>query len=232
RESFRCYSQYGHGRINLEDAIQYSCNTFFVEAGKSTGGPALWTWASRFGFGKKTDIDLPYERAGYLPPLRSDYEVMNASLGQGSLLVTPLQVTIMMSAVANGGWVIKPHLLKKITDNNGRTVFEKIPEPRIWLNVPLEYQSAVQSGLRRVVTNGTARGAGLNELLVAGKTGTSETSEKDVNHAWFAGYAPFNRPKYCFTILAEHTKEHASDIAVPIAKKLTESLLEMGNREQ
>ncbi len=224
RESFRCYSQYGHGRINLEDAIQYSCNTFFVEAGKSTGGPALWTWASRFGFGKKTDIDLPYERAGYLPPLRSNYEVMNASLGQGSLLVTPLQVTIMMSAVANGGWVIKPHLLKKITNNNGRTVFEKIPEPSIWLNVPLEYQSAVQSGLRRVVTNGTARGAGLNELLVAGKTGTSETSEKDVNHAWFAGYAPFNRPKYCFTILAEHTKEHASDIAVPIAKKLVESL--------
>lgn len=228
RERFRCYSQYGHGRINLEDAIQYSCNTFFVEAGKSTGGPALWTWASRFGFGKKTDIDLPYERSGYLPPLRSDYEVMNASLGQGSLLVTPLQVTIMMSAVANGGWVIKPHLLKKITDNNGRTVFEKIPEPSIWLNVPLEYQSAVQSGLRRVVTDGTARGGGLNELPVAGKTGTSETSEKDVNHAWFAGYAPFNRPKYCFTILAEHTKEHASDIAVPIAKKLVEGI---GNRE-
>lgn len=232
RQSFRCYSPYGHGMVNIEDAIQYSCNTFFVEAGKSTGGPALWTWASRFGFGKKTDIDLPHERAGNLPPFRSDHEVMNASLGQGSLLVTPLQVTIMMSAVANGGWVIKPHLLKKITDNNGRTVFEKIPDSRSWLSVPLEYQNAVQSGLRRVVTNGTARRDGLNELPVAGKTGTSETSEKNVNHVWFAGYVPFNHPKYCFTILAEHTTEHASDVAVPIAKKLTESLLGMENREQ
>ncbi|HHT9124457.1 MAG TPA: peptidoglycan D,D-transpeptidase FtsI family protein [Candidatus Brocadiia bacterium] len=226
RERFRCYSAYGHGMVTLEEAIQYSCNPFFVEAGKSTGGPTLWTWASKFGFGKKTGIDLPYERPGNLPPFGSVYEVMNASLGQGNLLVTPLQVTIMMSAVANGGWVIKPHLLKKIVDNNGRTIFEKISEPRSWLNVPIEYQSAVQNGLRRVVTNGTARHAGLNELPVAGKTGTSETSEKDVNHAWFTGYVPFDRPEYCFTILAEHTTVHASDVAVPIAKKLVDSLLQ------
>lgn len=230
RKRFRCYSQYGHGRVNLEDAIQYSCNTFFVEAGKSTGGLALWTWAGRFGFGKKTGIDLPYEKPGNLPPFRSDYEVMNASLGQGSLLVTPLQVTIMMSAIANGGWMIKPHLLKKITDNKGRTIFERISEPKSRLNVPPEYLSAIQSGLRRVVTDGTARRAGLNELPVAGKTGTSETSAKDVNHAWFAGYAPFDHPEYCFTILVEHTTGHASDTAVPIAKKLVASLLE-GNAE-
>jgi penicillin-binding protein 2 len=226
RKSFRCYSQYGHGNVNLEAALQYSCNTFFVEAGKAARGPALWTWARRFGFGKKTDIDLPYERPGSLPPFTSDSEVMNASLGQGSLLVTPLQVTIMMSAIANEGWIIRPHLLKKITDFNGQTIFEKTSEPKSRLNIPFKYQSAIQSGLRRVVTNGTARRAGLSELPVAGKTGTSETSDKDVNHAWFAGYAPFDHPRYCFTILVEHTAGHASDTAVPITKKLVDSLLQ------
>ena len=221
---FRCFSNYGHGLLNLEEAIQYSCNVFFFETGRKLGGTSLSEWADKFGFGSVTGIELPYEKKGNMPRAASMYQVMNLSIGQGAMLVTPLQITKMMAMIANGGWKIKPHILKKITDDKGNILLNNDLKLFDRLNISEKNLDYVRRSLRKVVTDGTAKGVGFGEFRVAGKTGTAETSRKDDNHAWFSGYAPFENPKYCFTVIIEHTSSHGADAAGTLALKLLEKL--------
>ncbi len=225
---FRCFSQYGHGLLNLEEAIQYSCNVCFFKIAKKLGGASLSKWADTFGFGRVTGIELPYEKKGNMPKPSSMYEVMNLSIGQGALLATPIQITKMMAMIANGGWYIKPHIVKKITDDRDNIVLNNDLIQNERLNVSEKTLDYVRRSLRKVVTDGTARGVGFGELDVAGKTGTAETARKSDNHAWFSGYAPFENPKYCFTVIVEHTSGHGADAAGTLALKLL-SKLSYGN---
>lgn len=222
---FRCFSQYGHGLLNLEEAIQFSCNVCFFEIAKKLGGKLLSKWAHEFGFGTVTGIELPYEKKGNMPKSSSLYEVMNLSIGQGAMLVTPLQITKMMAMVANGGWYIKPHIIKKITDDQDTILLDNDLVLNERLHISEKTLDYVRRSLRKVVTDGTAKEVGFGELGVAGKTGTAETARKRDNHAWFSGYAPFDNPKYCFTITVEHTTGHGADAAGSLALKLLAELL-------
>ncbi|MCP5003827.1 MAG: penicillin-binding protein 2 [Planctomycetes bacterium] len=221
---FRCHSRYGHGLLNIEEALQYSCNVFFFEISKKLGGALLNKWADKFGFGSVTGIELPYEKKGNLPKPSSMYEVMNLSIGQGALLVTPVQITRMMAMIANGGWYIKPHIVKKITDDQDNVLQDNDLTLNDRLNISAQTLDHVKHSLRKVVTDGTAKGVGFGELGVAGKTGTAETARKNKNHAWFCGYAPFENPKYCFTVVIEHTPGHGADAAGTLALKLLAEL--------
>ena len=221
---FRCYSKYGHGMLNIEEAIQLSCNVFFFEVAKRLGGSLLKEWSDKFGFGNLTDIDLPYEKKGKMPKSTSMYETLNLSIGQGSMLVTPIQVTRMIAMIANGGWIVKPHLLQMITDYEGKVLLNNKLESKDRIGISEKNLKIIKRALRKVVTAGTARGIGLKELHVAGKTGTAETADKQKNHAWFVGYAPFDEPKYCFTVVIEHTPGHGGDVAGPIVRKLLSEL--------
>lgn len=221
---FRCLSQYGHGLLNLEEAIQYSCNVYFFEIAKKLGGARLSKWTDKFGFGSVTGIELPYEKKGNTPKLSSMYEVLNVSIGQGALLVTPVQITKMMAIVANGGWHVKPHIVKKIVGDQDNLLLNNDLTPNGRLDISQNTLDYVRRSLRKVVTDGTAKGVGFGELGVAGKTGTAETGRKNDNHAWFSGYAPFENPKYCFTIIVEHTSGHGTDAAAVLALKLLSEL--------
>lgn len=218
--TFRCWTNYGHGMISIEDAIPYSCNVFFLETGKALGGELLYAWSKKFGIGEKSGIDLPYEKSGDIPKITSVAEVMNMAIGQGALLATPLQLVRLYAVIANSGTLVQPHLLLKIADSNGKVIRSFKSENNQKMPIQPAVLDILRQSLQDAVTRGTARDKGLAIYNVAGKTGTAETGRQKDNHAWFVGYAPYDNPKYCFVILVEHTPEHASDIACPIAEEL------------
>lgn len=221
---FRCFANSGHGLLNVEEAIQYSCNVFFYETAKILGGTLLKKWADKFGIGNITNIDLMDEKEGNIPMPTSIAQTLNLSIGQGEMLVTPIQITRMLAMIANGGWDTKPHILQKITDYEGNILINNKHQPAEKLDVSEENLNIIRRSLRKVVTDGTARATGLNELRVAGKTGTTQTAHEDENHAWFAGYVPFENPKYCFTVVVERTRGHGAEVAGPIVLSLLSQL--------
>ncbi|MBI4713128.1 MAG: hypothetical protein HY762_07510, partial [Planctomycetes bacterium] len=216
---FKCWVadyQREHGNMALNDGIKNSCNVYFFNIGKLAGAEAILKWAAEFGFGERTGIDLPAEARGLLPdPSRgvSDGRVwtpsdtLNISIGQGDLMVTPIQVVRMMAAISNGGYLVTPHIVR-----NGAT------EPPRKINVSKRTLNAVRQGLYSVVQaeGGTAHGSGLAKFPVAGKTSTAELGAGKKSHAWFAGFAPHQKPKYAFVVMAENAGK-GSEIAAPIA---------------
>ncbi len=221
---FRCFSKYGHGLLNIEEAIQYSCNVFFYKTAKALGGTLLKEWADNFGLGKRTEIDLAYEKKGNMPMAKSISQTMNLSIGQGAMLVTPIQITKMIATIANGGWYTEPHILQKITDYKGDILVDNKHKLSKKLNISEKSMDIIKRSLRKVVTDGTAKKTGLKELGVAGKTGTTQTAHADENHAWFVGYAPFENPKYCFAVVVERTKGHGAEVAGPVIKEILAQL--------
>ncbi|OHB92624.1 MAG: hypothetical protein A3G17_07795 [Planctomycetes bacterium RIFCSPLOWO2_12_FULL_50_35] len=222
---FRCTS--AHGPVDLKRAIEHSCNVYFFETAKRLDGRAIKEWTEKFGFGSETGVDLPYEASGDVPLPRYPGERINVSIGQGALVVTPLQMTQLASAVANSGIMVRPHLLKKIVADDDATV-RKVEAPELReIDIPKEHFPAVQEALRQVVISGTARGKGLEELGVAGKTGTAQTGSSDKNHAWFVGYIPFDAPRYAFCVVVEHTTGHGGEVAGPITRKLVSGILDI-----
>ena len=222
--TFRCHSKYGHGLMNVEEGIQYSCNVFFFETAKKLGGPLLKEWARRFGLGSVTGIELPYEKKGNIPKSRAKYETLNLSIGQGALLVTPIQFARIMAIIANGGWHVKPHILQKITDYKGNVLLNNNFKPTERINISAKNLDIVRRSLLKVVEAGTARRTGLDKFRVAGKTGTAQTVDEDKNHAWLTGFVPFENPKYSFAAVIEHTAGHGASEAGPVILKLLSEL--------
>lgn len=206
---FACWKEGGHDSQNVVDALMNSCNVFFYNTGRALGIDNIEYFAKIFGFGKVTGIDLPAEAKGVVPgrswkrSLKKDgwYEgdTVNLAIGQGYILVTPIQVLEMMSIVATGGKVVKPHVVKRI-DN-----FEVNPASSHSLNFRNNSMKIVRDGLYKVVNaeNGTGRRAKLDGVIIGGKTGTAENVETRT-HAWFSGFAPFDDAKMSLVVFLEH----------------------------
>lgn len=208
-KTFKCWKKKGHGGQVIREAIKNSCNVFFYQLGRSIGPDDIAAFANRFGFGRPTTVDLPDEASGLVPNKmwkllrkREQWykgETLNYAIGQGYLLVTPIQILRMVSAVANGGYLIKPYLVKRIEDVDISQIEKK------YLNISEETLKIVGDGLRKVVSDqrGTGRKAAVDGVVVAGKTGTAQTST-DKTHAWFTGYAPADDPKAALVVFLEY----------------------------
>jgi len=218
---FRCWSRWGHGRIALPKAIEQSCNCYFYQMGMAAGGEALARWGEAFGLGVPTGVDLPFAASGQVPVPRSAHETVNLSIGQGKLLCTPLQVAGMCAAFANGGKRVQPHFLDCVIDREGRVVQRFAPRLTPTGAGP-ETIRTVRDGMRRVVQSGTARKAGLQKFDGACKTGTAEIGE--LNHAWIAGFAPFEEPKIAFAVVSERTTLGGGAGTGPILARALESI--------
>lgn len=216
----KCWSGTGHGLVTIRDAIAYSCNVFFFETAKILGGESLYALAKEFGIGEKTGIDLPYEKDGNLPKKVTAPSTMNIAIGQGNLLTTPLQMVRVYAAIANGGTLVQPHVLLKITNSQEEVIRTFTSENKQKISIQPAILEVICTSLQNVIVYGTGKDRGLDVYRVAGKTGTAETRRQNDNHAWFAGYAPYDNPRYCFVILVEHTPKHGADIACPIAREL------------
>jgi penicillin-binding protein 2 len=206
---FRCWREKGHGAVSIRDALKHSCNVYFYQLGRIIGAEEIANYAVRYGFGHPTGIDLPGEISGLVPnkmwkllkKRESWYEgeTLNYAIGQGYLLVTPMQILRMTAAVANGGYLLRPYLVNKIEDidiSQTKKAHTRISE---------ETLNTVKEGLFKVVNepDGTGRRAYIEGLDISGKTGTAQTST-DKTHAWFAGFAPLADPKIALVVFLEY----------------------------
>jgi penicillin-binding protein 2 len=224
--SFDCWvfeHGHGHGPQEITGALQRSCNIFFYNCGKRAGMPALRQWCANYGLGTATGIDLPGEVAGRIP--RESFaakatlgEVLNHSIGQGELLLTPIQVARMVAAIANGGKVLRPRIL--LQDG-------AVPEYKD-LGARKETLELIRQGMFRVVNEegGTALASGMNKYHACGKTGTAQTVRGKPNHAWFGCFFPQERPRFALCIFVEYGGK-GSAAAAPLAAPLAEILQRM-----
>ena len=209
RREFKCWST--HGTQNLTAAIAHSCDVFFYKTGLLAGPQAIHDYALKMGLSKLTYFELPYESPGFIPSpilrkintLKSwfDGDTANLSIGQGDVLVTPLQITRMMAIFANGGYLVKPYIVKSI---DGRDI-SRDQKKTEKLNLKKSTIDYIRGGLRGVVNdpNGTGNALSGLSVSVAGKTGTAQAPPGQP-HAWFSGFFPFNNSKYVICVLLEH----------------------------
>jgi len=227
---FRCWWEKGHGRQNLKAAIMNSCNVYFWQVGRLVGVDEIAAYAKKFGYGYPTGVDLPDETGGLVPSKRWKLltkkrgwykgETLNYAIGQGYLLTSPLQVARMMAVVANGGYLVKPYIVKYIEDVDISRVDKK------YIGISKKTLGVIRSGLAEVVANvrGTGKRAAVKGLTVAGKTGTAQTST-DKTHAWFSGFAPVDAPKAVLVVFLEYGGKGglgASRTAGDILRKMKE----------
>lgn len=234
---FADWKEGGHGQTNLIKALAESVNTFFYYLGggfgdfKGLGIEKINYYFRLFGLGQKTGIDLPNESKGFIATQEWKQGAKNEpwyigdtyhiSIGQGDILVTPLQVANYTAAVANGGFLFKPHLVKELSNFNSGQKIEIIPEIIGQDLIKSDYFSLIKQGLRAAVTEGSARRLADLSVAVAGKTGTAQVAGNEKSHAWFTGFAPYENPKIVLTILIENGGE-GSVAAVPAAKEIFE----------
>ncbi|MEW6009658.1 MAG: penicillin-binding transpeptidase domain-containing protein, partial [Candidatus Omnitrophota bacterium] len=230
RRSFKCWSE--HATVNLKEAIVHSCNVYFYTAGILTTAESMHDYAKIFNLGKRTGIDLPQESAGFLPSPRWQVDVnqkkwyqgdtANMAIGQGGLLFTPLQVVRMVSAIANSGYLVRPHLIRKVAE---KKVIYKRPSK---INVNPKYLLFLREAMRQVVEDeaGTAHNINFSQFPIAAKTGTAQIPGNR-KHGWIAGFGPFNAPQIAFVIFIEDSQGGiaASEFAREFFKRLSSEKL-------
>jgi len=231
RREVKCWNN--HGAQNLMAAITHSCDVFFYNTGLSTGPQALHDYALRFGFSKATGIDLPYESVGQVPsPMRRrlsrqgrwyDGDTANFSIGQGDLLVTPLQVARMTAVFANGGRLVRPYIVmsvqgRDISVSQRQSVPTKLKQ---WI---LDY---VAKSMREVVRDPSGTGNVLSSagVEVAGKTGTVQVP-RGLSHGWFSGFFPYQHPKYVISVFLEHGG--SGQASCQLARHIIEDMVKEG----
>lgn len=219
------WNRAGFGPLGFTGAMAWSSDTFFYQTARRMGGPPLIEMTRRFGFGRKTGIELADEEsAGIVPDDAWKQDVLgtswvigdaiNMSIGQGYLTATPLQVAVMFAAPANGGYLVQPHLLK---DNE---------DARIWresLNLSDVTLDILHRGLRQVITSGTAKALNVSHIPpFAGKTGTAE-ADPGLSHAWFGAYAPLDNPEVVVVAFAEHSGGGGGKVTAPMVLQVLEA---------
>lgn len=228
--TFHCWDHKGHKRISWLMGLADSCDVYFYNLGLKTGGDRIERYAKLFGLGSKTNVALRGEKAGHLfgPETRShsknkgwyDGDTLNLAIGQGELLVTPIQLAVAAAALANRGTVWRPHYTQKIVYADGRPDYQQKPE-RVSLVGGTEYAwDQVQEGMRVVISSGTGYPAKIPGLIVAGKTGTAQNPHGE-DHAWFIAYAarPGEPATIAIAVLVENGG-HGGVTAAPVAKQM------------
>ena len=224
-----------HGWVNLYSALARSSNVYFYEVGggfgdqKGLGIEKLKNYWQKFGLGELTGIDLPGEAKGFLPDPETKEkkqgeiwrigDTYNVSIGQGDLLVTPLQLVNFIAAIANGGKIYQPLIVQKIVSEDGEVIKEINPKIIKDYSSDIEIIKKVQKGM----IDGVEKSYGTSHLLadlpvsVAGKTGSSQVENKTKTNAFFVGYSPKDNPQIAILVLVEDAREGSIN-AVPIAK--------------
>jgi penicillin-binding protein 2 len=235
----------GHGVVDLRHAIEHSCNVYFYTIGNMVGIDAIHKWATLLGLGEKTGIDLPNEMQGLVPSpewKRARFkekwyagETISVSIGQGAVALTPISEAVYISALANGGTRVTPHLLKAIDDGSGWKPVAA-PTPKSQVTLKPETIQSIRDGLWLVVNGaGTGGRARMNGYDVSGKTGTAQVisnegaraakgrTDKDLrDNGWFVFFAPRDNPQIAGAVMVEHGG-HGGVTAAPIARHVLDT---------
>ncbi len=246
RRIYRCWKRGGHGDVDMKKALAGSCDVYFYQLGVRLGIDRIAQFAKSFGLGRRTGISIAGENPGLVPSREwkkrakgVDWikgETVSASIGQGYNLVTPLQLASAYSAIANGGTLYKPSLVKRLETWDQEIVQEIAPSPGVKIPVSNEVLEIVRDGLREVVQGQGATGARgrVKGIEVAGKTGTTQVVSLDLikdlepedvplryrDHALFVAFAPFEDPEIAVAVLVEHAGAGGGSVAAPIAQRV------------
>lgn len=237
--TFQCWKESGHGNQNITEAIANSCNVFFYTLGQKLGIDKINYYTRLMGFGEKTGVDLPGELEGLVPSEgwkintfnQSWYpgDTVNISIGQGFLLVTPLQIHNMLCLIVNEGWLNRPYLVERIVSPSGEIIKEFNPGFIKKVDISKRTFQLIKEGMKKAVEIGTGRLANRDMVKIAGKTGTAQNPQGE-NHAWFIGFAPYDQPEICVTVLIEHGGD-GSAAAAPIAGDIIREYFQLKNRK-
>ncbi len=239
------YNKRGFGWIGYEDAFRVSSNTFFYQVGVGSGPKALYDAAIKLGFDNYSGIETfldenkglvgnkkwADEGRGWGNPGETPWiveDMASASIGQSVVLVTPLQLARAYAVFANGGYLVTPHLVDANKNWRSEKYLQKVDIQDTTLDT-------IRRGLRKVVTSGTAIGININTSIlppVAGKTGTAEDSSGGADHAWFAGFAPYDSGEIVIVAFAQNTPGGGSVHALPMAKKMFQSWNKLNSKKQ
>jgi peptidoglycan glycosyltransferase len=222
------------GDITLTTALTQSVNTVWAQVGEKLGKETMKTYMDRLGFGAQPPVDLPsgelrasgeFRNGALLPPISRFVDVGRMAIGQDKLNVTPLQMAMVASAVANGGRLMKPHIVDRVVDRDGRTVDRVRPQQQSRVMSASSAQK-VNAMMQNVVREGSGTAAALQGIDVAGKTGTAEVDRPcGPNQLWFIAFAPAKDPKVAVAATVECGQGTGGTVAAPIAKAVMQELL-------
>ena len=250
--TFYCWNIYGHGSVNLIKALEESCDVYFYTYGYDLGPSLILRYARKFGYGEDIPLEIRVSK-GFLPTPEwkrrrfgepwYDGDTINLSIGQGYMLSTLMEQTLMMMGIVNNGVIYRPTLIREIKDPSGKTIWKN--RRKVWKVIKgrQEYFAIIRRGLREAVKRGTGARAFSTIVDIAGKTGTAQVALirrgvkrkklpwKLRDHAWFVGFAPYRDPLFVIGVLVEHG-ESGGRIAAPIARRIMERIYMEGlNRE-
>jgi peptidoglycan glycosyltransferase len=221
--------------ISLTDALTKSVNTVFGEIGEKLGKQTMYKYMRRFGFNQEPPLQYPpsqitpsgvYSNSGRLLGPSDPVDIGRVAIGQERLKVTPLQMAMVASAVANRGRLMKPRLVEKVTKPDG-TLRDSFPPEEEATVMSEKAAGELSQMMTKVVQSGTGTAAALQGIQVAGKTGTAEVANGAANQAWFIAFAPVNNPKVAVAVTVERTTQSLTggEVAAPIAKQVMQALL-------
>ncbi len=243
--TFQCHKKQGHGWVKLRDAIKVSCDVYFYNLGRRLGIDRISEVAKGLGFGEPTGVDLPFEKSGLVPSEEwarekrharwYPSETISVAIGQGPVLVTPMQIARALSGLIEGGRLPTPHLFLGSHDPATGQKLKFSAQPRQGLALAPEKAAIVKSGMWAVLNEpgGTAFGSRPPSVEAGGKTGTVQVIGRETtikagverktleDHAWFAGFAPIDDPQMVVVVFVEHGG-HGSSAAAPLARDLFE----------
>jgi penicillin-binding protein 2 len=246
KRNFRCHKHSGHGRTDLHEAMVQSCDVYFYTVGQRLGVDRIHQYAhDLFGLGEPVGLEGMDENVGLIPSTRwkETYfkdpenkrwypgETLPVAIGQGAVLTTPLQLARSLAAVVNGGKLLKPRLVSKVIASDGRVLEQRGGEPQV--SRVLEIEPAIFEYLKQSLLGvvedkrGTGRRAALPKesgIRVGGKTGTAQVVSRESgadfeDHAWFAGFAPAEKPEIVVVALVENAG-HGGEVAAPVVRKV------------
>lgn len=233
---FHCWKEEGHGWVDINLALPYSCNIFFGLTGMHLGVSQIIEYAKKFEFGKPTGIDLPEEKSGYIPSPR-ETDPLNLSIGQGPITTTPIQLLSLISTVANGGNIWQPFIGKKIISPKGEIIKELTPTIKKTVYIDSDVLDVLRRGLRNVVVFGTGTNANVEGIEIAGKTGTAQRAATELElptHGAFVCYALYDNPKIAVVVFLDYgSSPQAAAIAGRIIKRIfVPEKIEEGNESE
>lgn len=224
----------GFGPLGFRGAMAMSSDTFFYQVGRAVGEKTLEKWMRSYGLGTKTGIELGEEEdEGLVPnPAWKERELdepwylgdtINASIGQGNVLATPLQIAVMFAVVANGGYKVTPHFISDTIGDKATNSAVNVADDNPWkksLGLAPSTLQVLKDGLREVVTNGTGRAVSDPQLPpIAGKSGTAEAPPFE-SHTWFGAYGPADKPEIVVVAFGEHSGGGGGSFTGPMVKQV------------
>lgn len=229
---YHCNQNKAHGTVTMTEALEHSCNCYFIWLGSKLGGEAISTLASRIGFGRAAPLAKDYYSAGGNLPTAKELEnsgqLASISFGQGTLLATPIQVAAGINMIANDGVYIGPTLVEGTVEAGTGTILEAGPAQETLRAVPQQVSRTLREMMQAVVEEGSGARAKPAGLTAAGKTGTAQTGRFDEKgqellDSWFAGFYPVENPKYTIVILKDSTQSAGEELG-PIFAHICEGI--------